>query len=106
MTKKPKHVMTKASKASSRSAVGLRRKLGEDVLAHLDRSWEQHGREILARVMAERPELYFKALVELTLAPHRAIREPTDFDRRRNREEVLRRLEALLPQRSIGRTAR
>ena len=56
--------------------------------------------------MAERPELYFKALVELTLAPHRAIREPTDFDRRRNREEVLRRLEALLPQRSIGRTAR
>ena len=51
-------------------------------------------REILARVRAERPELYFKALVKLTLALHRAIGEPTDFDRRRNREEVLRRLEA------------
>jgi hypothetical protein len=85
--------MTKASKAGCRSAGGLRRKLGEDFLAHLNRSWELHGREILARVMAERPELYFKALVKLTLALHRAIREPTDFDRRRNREEVLRRLE-------------
>ena len=94
MTKKPKRVMTKASKAGCRSAGGLRRKLGEDFLAHLNRSWELHGREILARVSAERPELYFKALVKLTLALHRATGEPTDFDRRRNREEVLRRLEA------------
>jgi hypothetical protein len=93
MTKKPKRVMTKASKAGCRSAEG-RRKLAEDVFAHLNRSWEQHGCEILARVSAERPELYFKALVKLTLALHRVIGEPTDFDRRRNREEVLRRLEA------------
>ena len=92
MTKKPKRVMTKASKAGCRSAGGLRTKLGEDFLAHLNRSWELHGREILARVWAERPELYFKALVKLTLALHRATGEPTDFDRRRNREEVLRRL--------------
>ena len=94
MTKKPTRVMTKASKAGCRSAGGLRRKLGEDFLAHLNRSWELHGREILAGVSAERPELYFKALVKLTLALHRATGEPTDFDRRRNREEVLRRLEA------------
>ena len=94
MTKKPKRVMTKASKAGCRSAGGLRTKPGEDFLAHLNRSWELHGREILARVWAERPELYFKALVKLTLALHRATGEPTDFDRRRNREEVLRRLEA------------
>ena len=46
--------------------------------------------------MAERPELYFKALVKLILALHRATGEPTDFDRRRNREEVLQRLEARL----------
>ena len=52
MTKKPKRVMTKASKAGCRSAGGLRRKLGEEFLAHLDRSWELHGREILARVSA------------------------------------------------------
>ena len=48
--------------------------------------------EAAARVRAERPELYFKALVKLTLALPRATGEPTDFDRRRNREEVLRRL--------------
>jgi hypothetical protein len=47
MTKKPKRVMTKASKAGCRLAGGLRRKLGEDFLAHLNRSWELHGREIL-----------------------------------------------------------
>jgi hypothetical protein len=86
--------MTKASKAGCRSAGGLRTKLGDDFLAHLNRYWELHGREILARVWAERPELYFKALVKLTLALHRATGQPTDFDRRRNREEVLRRLEA------------
>jgi hypothetical protein len=51
MTKKPKRVMTKVSKAACRSAGGLRRKLGEDVLAHLNRSWEQHGKEILDRVV-------------------------------------------------------
>src|ERR1700752_4565098 len=51
MTKKPKRVMTKTSKAGCRSADD-RRKLAEDVLAHLNRSWELHGREILARVMA------------------------------------------------------
>ena len=101
MTKKPKRVMTKTSKAGCRSADD-RRKLAEDVLAHLNRSWELHGREILARVMAERPELYFKALVKLTLALHRAIREPTDFDRRRNREEVLQRLEARIADARTG----
>ena len=38
MTKKPKRVMTKASKAGCRSAGGLRTKLGEGFLAHLNRS--------------------------------------------------------------------
>jgi hypothetical protein len=94
MTKKPKRVMTKASKAGCRSAGGLRRKLGEDFLADLNRSWELHGREILDSLLAKRPELYFKALVKLTLVLHHATSEPTDFDRGRNREEVLRRLEA------------
>jgi hypothetical protein len=76
--RRPTRVMTKASKAGCRSAGGLRRKLGEDFLARLNRSWELHGREILARVRAERPELYFEALVKLTLALHRATGEPTD----------------------------
>jgi hypothetical protein len=94
MIKKPERVTTKASKAGCRSAGGSRRKLGEDFLVDLDRSWELHGREILDSVLAKRPELYFKAPVKLTLVLHRATGKPTDFDRGRNREEVLRRLEA------------
>ena len=65
MTKKRKRVMSKASKAGCRSAEGLRRKLAEDFVAHLNRSWKQHGREILARLTTEQPELYFKAMVKL-----------------------------------------
>ena len=51
MTEKCKRAKTEVSKASSRSVVGLRRKFGEDVLAHLSRSWELHGKEILELVM-------------------------------------------------------
>jgi hypothetical protein len=69
MTKKPKRVMTKASKAGCRSAGGLRRKLGEDFLAHLNRSWELHGREILARVRAERPLFQGAGQVDTGSAP-------------------------------------
>ena len=46
------------------------------------RAWQQHGREILHGVMAERPELYFQALVRLTLLLHRQLPEPPGFDRR------------------------
>ena len=94
MTKKPKRMRSKATAAESCSAAESHRKLGENFFAQLNRSWEQHGREILARVYAERPQLYFKALVNLTVALHRAHREPPNFDRRRHREEVLQRLEA------------
>jgi hypothetical protein len=48
--------------------------------------------EILARVRTDRPKVYFRALVKLTLVLHRALGKPHDFDRRRNREEVLDRL--------------
>ena len=68
MTKKPKRVMTKTSKAGCRSADD-RRKLAEDVLAHLNRSWELHGREILARVRAERPLFQGAGQVDTGSAP-------------------------------------
>ena len=64
----------------------------EAFLADLDRSWEQHGREILDRVRTERPKVYFKIMLKLTVALHRAIGTLSDSDRR-NREEVLQRLE-------------
>src|SRR5262249_46454763 len=62
------------SKKARRSVEGS--KLAEAFLARLDRAWQQHGREILDRVLAERPELYFQALVRLTVVLHRRLPEP------------------------------
>jgi hypothetical protein len=68
---------------TSRSqADGSRKKLAEAFPAYLDRSWQQHGREILDRVRTERPRVYFRALVTLTVALHRALGKLTEFDRR------------------------
>jgi hypothetical protein len=66
--------------------------LAEDFLARLDRTWRRHGREILDRVMAERPKLYFQAMVRLTVVLHRRLPEPPEFDRQRARADVLRRV--------------
>jgi hypothetical protein len=85
---------SKASKTRRRQAEGSRKKLAEAFIADLDRSWQQHGREALDRVLAERPQVYFRALAKLTVALHRALEKPRDFDRRRSREEALQRLEA------------
>jgi len=81
------------SKNARRGAERSHQKLAESFLARLDRAWQQHGREILDRVMAERPELYFQALVSLTQVPHRRLPEPPEFDRRRYRADVLQRLQ-------------
>ena len=68
-------------------------KLAEEFLARLDRTWQQHGREILHRVMAERPKLYFQVMARLTQVLHHQLPEPPGFDRRRYRADVLQRLE-------------
>jgi hypothetical protein len=51
-----------SSKNARRGPESSHQKLAENFLARLDRTWRRHGREILDRVMAERPELYFQAL--------------------------------------------
>ena len=79
------------SKKARRSVEGS--KLAEAFLARLDRAWQQHGREILDRLMAERPELYFQAMVRLTVVLHRRLPEPPDFDRSQYRADVLQRLQ-------------
>jgi hypothetical protein len=72
---------------------GSHQKLAESFLARLDRAWQQHGREILDRLMAERPELYFQAMVRLTVVLHRRLPEPPDFDRHQYRADLSRRLQ-------------
>jgi hypothetical protein len=44
-------------------------------------------------VLAERPKVYFQALVKLTAALHRRLPEPPGFDRSQYRADVLQRLE-------------
>jgi len=83
---------SKASKSGCTTAEGSGKKLAEDFLAYLIRSWEQHGSEFLDRVYAERPQLYFKGLVELAILDIEPSRL-NEFDPRCNREEVLHRLE-------------
>ena len=92
--KKSARVTSKPSKTRCSRAEGSREKLAEDFIAHLHCSWEQHGREALDRVFRERPDVYFKALVNLTVALHRALDKPRDFDRHRSRKEALQRLQA------------
>jgi hypothetical protein len=84
---------SKVLKRNCRWAKRSHQKLGEDFVADLNRTWEQHAREILDRVMAERPKLYFQALIKLTQVLHRRLPEPPGFDRRRTRVDALQRLE-------------
>ena len=63
--------------------------------ADIDCSWERHGRAALERVRTERPKVYFRVLLKLTAALHRALEKLNDVDRQRNREDVLQRLEQL-----------
>ena len=94
-SKNRERATSKASKRNSSRAEGSRRKLAEAFLAALDHSWQQHGPDTLDRLRTERPQVYFRALVKLTVALHRALGKPNDFDRRRFREEALRRLESV-----------
>jgi len=95
MTSKKKRERTpsKASKRHRSRGEGSREKLAEAFLADLDRSWEQHGREMLERVRTERPNVYFRIMTKLTVALHSALGKLSEFDRRRIREDVLQRLE-------------
>jgi hypothetical protein len=88
-----KRATSTASKTARRAAESSHQKLAKEFLARLDRTWQRHGREILDRVMAERPELYFQALVKLTEVLHCRLPEPPDFDRRHYRTDVLQRLQ-------------
>jgi hypothetical protein len=91
-----------SSKNACRRAERSHQKLAEEFLARLDRTWRRHGREILDRVMYERPKLYFQAMVRLTEVMHRQLPEPPEFDRRRYRADVLQRLQERAENAKLG----
>jgi hypothetical protein len=51
--------------------------------------------------MAERPELYFQAMVRLSQILDRRLPEPPEFDRRRYRADVLQRLQERKEKRRV-----
>jgi hypothetical protein len=72
---------------------GSRNKLTEDFFADLHAAWQEHGREAIDRVVAERPEA-FLAIVARTIDVRRVeLGQPGEFDRVRTREEISQRLE-------------
>jgi hypothetical protein len=93
-----------SSKNACRRAERSHQKLAEEFLARLDRTWRRHGREILDRVMYERPKLYFQAMVRLTVVLCRQLPEPPDFDRRHYRADVLQRLQQRAENARSGET--
>jgi hypothetical protein len=99
-----KRTTSKASKKARRPGEGSYQNLAENLLARLDRTWQQHSREVLDRVMAERPQLYFQAPVKLTQVLHRQLPEPSGFDRREYRADVLQRLQERAENARSGET--
>ena len=92
-SRKQERATSKALKSGCTTAEGSGKKLAEDFLSRLDRSWARHGSEFLDRVYAERPELYFNALVKLTQVLDSELGQPMgDFDRQPNRQQVMQRL--------------
>jgi hypothetical protein len=88
-----KNKKSASSKDARRGVERSHQKLAEEFLVGLDSTWRRHGREILDRVMAERPELYFQAMVKLTQVLHRRLPKPPGFDLGQYRADVMRRLQ-------------
>ena len=72
---------------------GARKKLAEDFLSDLERSWQQHGREALYRLATERPLAFFQVMIKLARVQPLELGLPEESGYPCNREEVVQRLE-------------
>jgi hypothetical protein len=84
-----------AAPTQPRQPQGAGKDLVEKFLADLDRSFQEHGREIFHCIMIKRPRLYFRALIMLAQVQESGSGKLSDLDRQRNRAEALLRLEQL-----------
>ena len=97
MSKKGDRAASKTFGNGYSRAEGSRKKLAEDFFSDLTAAWQEHGREILYRLAAEQPLAYVRAMVKLALIEHAGSGHLSDFDRQRNRENVLQLLKAPSP---------
>jgi hypothetical protein len=91
-SQKGERVASKAAMKGYRRAEGPHKKLTENFLSDLESSWQQDGWEILHHLRTERALAYFQTMVRLTEVLHRRSPNPPEFDRHRNRADVLLRL--------------
>ena len=72
---------------------GCRNRLTEDFLGDLHAAWQEHGREAIDRVVAQRPEV-FLTIVARTIDVRRVeLGQPGEFSRLTNKEAILEKLE-------------
>jgi hypothetical protein len=73
--------------------IGSRNKLTEDFFCDLHAAWQEHGREAIDRVIAERPEV-FLAIVARTIDVRRVeVGRPGEFQLALSKEKILQKLE-------------
>jgi hypothetical protein len=85
------HTPSKGNRGGPARSEGSPGKLGAAFFADFHRSWLRHGGEVLDRLSTERPEIYFQMMIKLIQVG--MLGQPSGLDRRRNRKEVLQRLE-------------
>ena len=73
--------------------LGSRNKPGEDFFADMHGAWLERGREVIYRLIAERPEIFLMAMLKITQVHRVQVGQPEHFDRPSSKEEALRRLE-------------
>ena len=61
--------------------------------ADMHGAWLERGREVICRLIAERPEIFLMAMLKITQVHRVQVGQPENFDRPSSKEEALRRLE-------------
>ena len=73
--------------------LGSRNRLREDFFADMHAAWLESGRQVIDRLIAERPEIFLMAMLKITQVHRVGVGQPEEFDRPSSKEEALRRLE-------------
>jgi hypothetical protein len=73
--------------------LGSRNKLSEDFLGDMHAAWLGRGREVIDRIIAERPEVFLLAMRKIAQVYRVEVGQPSQFDRPHSKEEALQRLE-------------
>jgi hypothetical protein len=77
------------SKKGRRPVKNSHKTLTGSFFSDFERSWQEHGREMLCHLAVEQPLAYVRAMVKLALIEHGGSGDLSDFDRQRNRVGIL-----------------